>query len=34
MDVVKIFEDGKLRMRYGVLEFRDGKYDETNSNFS
>ena len=31
MDVVKIFEDGKLRMRYGVLEFRDRKYDETNS---
>ena len=31
MDVVKIFEDGKLRMRYGVLEFRDRKYDQTNS---
>lgn len=27
MEVVKIFEDGGLRMRYGVLEFRDRKYN-------
>ena len=29
--VVKIFEDGGLRMRYGVLEFRDRKYREEDS---
>lgn len=29
--VVKIFEDGGLRMRYGVLEFRDRKYCEDDS---
>ena len=27
--LIDIFEEGKLRMRYGILEFRDSKVERT-----